>query len=118
MGNINYTDFELSIEKKGGQHYHAKVLRSLSGEPEIDFKLPFSRLELENFILKIGSARSGIRRINTPEMQAIREFGAKLFGAVFSGDVRACLISSENQAASEGIGLRVKLRLDSPDLIN
>jgi len=118
MGNIHYTDFELSIEKKGGQHYHAKVLRSLCGEPEIDFKLPFSNLELENFILKIGSAHRGIRRINTPEMQAVREFGAKLFESIFTGDVRACLISSENAATSEGMGLRVKLRLDAPDLIN
>jgi len=118
MGTIKYTDFELSIEKTTGQRYHAKVLHSLCGEPDSDFKLPFSSMELENFILKIGSARRGVRSINSPEMQTVREFGAKLFDAIFSGDIRTCLISSQNEAASEGMGLRLKLRLDSPELIN
>lgn len=118
MGSINYKDFELCIEKRGGQRYHAKVLHSPCGEPDIEFKLPFSRLELENFILRIGSARRGVRRINSPEMQIVRDFGSKLFESIFSGDVRACLTSSQNQATSEGIGLRLKLRLEAPDLIN
>ncbi len=118
MGSIIYKDFELSIEKRAGQRYHAKVLRSLCGEPDIDFKLPFSKLELENFILKIGGARGGIRRISSPEMEIVREFGAKLFETIFAGDIRTCLISSENEAKSGGNGLRVKLRLESPELIN
>ena len=98
MGNIEYKDFEISIEKRGRKRYHAKVLRSLCGEPNIEFKLPFSNEGLENFILKIGSPRKGIRRINTPEMQTIRDFGTKLFDSIFADDVRACLLSSENQA--------------------
>ena len=118
MGSIQYKDFELSIEKRGGQRYHAKVLRSLCGEPDIDFKLPFSKLELENFILRIGSARRSMRRINSPEMQTVRDFGGRLFESIFTGDMRSCLISSQNQAAMEGVGLRLKLRLEAPDLVN
>jgi hypothetical protein len=117
MDNIEYLDFELRIEKRG-QRYLATVVHSPSGEASSLFKLPFSNLEIENFILRMESTHRGMRRISTPEMQTVRQFGNKLFEAVFCDEVRSCFMSSQNEAKNQGLGLRLKLRLDSPELIN
>jgi tetratricopeptide (TPR) repeat protein len=117
MGNPNYLDFELRIEKRG-QRYQATVMHSPCGEASISFKLPFSKLELENFVLRVGSTRRGVRRISSPEMQVVRQFGTRLFESVFTESVRSCLISSQNEAKNRRAGLRIKLRLEAPELIN
>ncbi len=117
MESIHYLDFELRIVKQG-QRYLASVVRSPCGEPSAIFKLPFSKLEIENFILRLESARRGMRRISTPEMETVRQFGSRLYEAVFSDEIRACFVSSRNEAKSQGAGLRLKIRLESPELIN
>jgi tetratricopeptide (TPR) repeat protein len=117
METVEYLDFELRIEKRG-QRYLATVVHSPCGEASVIFKLPFSNLEIENFVLRMESTRRGMRRINTPEMETVRQFGNKLFEAVFNDEVRSCFISSQNEARARGSGLRLKLRLDSPELIN
>jgi outer membrane protein assembly factor BamD (BamD/ComL family) len=117
MEKQDYLDFELRIEKKG-QRYQASVVHSPCGEASYTFRRPFSDLELENFVLRLGGARRGTRRITTPEMQAARQFGSRLFEAVFCDDIRSCFISSQNEAKHQGLGLRLKLRLETPELIN
>jgi outer membrane protein assembly factor BamD (BamD/ComL family) len=117
MTTLQYLDFELMIEREG-QQYQATVVRSPVGEARHVFSLPFSDLEVENFVLRLGATRRGMRRISSPEMQHARQFGSRLFDAVFRGDVRAGFVSSQHEAARRGLGLRLKLRLDAPDLIN
>lgn len=112
-----YLDFELRLEKKG-QRYQATVVRSPGGEASCLFKLPFSKLELENFVLRMEGVRRGMRRIRSPEMEMVRQFGDKLFEAVFNDDVLNCYVSGQNEAKNRGAGLRMKLRLESPELIN
>jgi hypothetical protein len=46
----------------------------------------------------------------------IRDFGRKLFDFVFPTELRAQLIASRQQAAHEGEPLRVRLRVDPPEL--
>ena len=89
-----------------------------AGEALGRFKLPFSDLELENFILKIGSTRRGRRRIDSPEMELAKTFGTKLFGALFEGDVRELFRSSFAESRADGRGLRVTLSLTgAPELL-
>jgi formylglycine-generating enzyme required for sulfatase activity len=120
MPNPSYINFDLSIDRSGDR-YRARVLQSCAGEGSIEFDLPFSPTELENFILKIGHARRGSRRggrgSDSVEMATAKEFGARLFGAVFQGDVYACLWTSLNDAHAQQQGVRVLLRL-SPELAN
>ncbi|MFQ5813926.1 MAG: CHAT domain-containing protein [Anaerolineae bacterium] len=116
MERLEYLDFEIRLEKRE-QRYVVSVIRSPAGEAEGEFVLPFPDLELENLLLKIGRTRRGVRRIGSPEEQAARAFGGKLFEAVFKGDVRGCFRSSLDKAALEAKGLRIKLRLlDTPEL--
>jgi formylglycine-generating enzyme required for sulfatase activity len=118
MSNRSYLNFDISIER-AGEFYRARVLQSCAGEGSIEFELPFSEYELENFILKMGHARRSTRRkirgSDSPEMAAAKQFGGKLFGAVFQGDVYACLRASLDEARSQDQGVRVLLRL-APDL--
>jgi outer membrane protein assembly factor BamD (BamD/ComL family) len=117
MEEPKYLDFELRIEKKG-QRYEAAVLHSPCGEASYTFRRPFSDLEVENFVLRMGGARRVARRISSPEMQTARQFGSKLFEAVFCEDIRTCFISSQNEAKHHNLGLRLKLRVEAPELIN
>ena len=65
---MNYLDFDLSIEAIDATtgRYRARVT-SPEGEASAEFVLPFSPLELENYILKMGRPRQGRRGLNSPD---------------------------------------------------
>jgi hypothetical protein len=114
----DYLDFDLHIERTD-QGYRARVLNSPSGQASDDFDVPFSDLEVENFWLRVGRTRTGVRRLSSPEMATAEQFGARLFRSVFSGDVYGCLHSSLAEADQQEAGLRIRLRLsDTPELVD
>ena len=51
-------------------------------------------------------------------MTAAKAFGAALFTAVFSGDVKACFRSSFDEARRQNAGLRIRLRLADPSVVD
>ena len=57
-----YSDFDLLIEGSAGEGYSARVVDSPAGEATGAFDLPFSELEVENFLLRVGRPRQGTRR--------------------------------------------------------
>jgi len=115
-GPISYLDFYLQLSRTE-RGYRAQVLSSPAGEASSDFLAPFSELELENFVLRIGRPRRGTRRIGSPEMEALKILGKGLYDAVLSGDVRACWSTSVREAESQNSGLRLRLRIaDAPEL--
>lgn len=107
----NYLDFDLLLQRDGAR-YRARVLRAPSGEAQGTFEVPFNDLELENFLLKIGQPRRGIRRADTPQTQLTREFGSKLFRALFDGDLLGSFRSSLEEAGRQGRGLRLRLHMN------
>ena len=112
---ITYLDFDLSIQREQGG-YRARA-DSPAGQAAVAFTLPFSDLELENFLLRVGRTRRGTRRIDSPEVTAAKAFGERLFSSVFAGEVRGCLRSSIEEARRRGGGVRIRLRLaDAPEL--
>jgi hypothetical protein len=113
-----YKDFDLLIEPGPRGRYRARVLQSPAGESApVQFTLPFSSLELENFVLKVGQPRRGTRGRGRPESAPLKDFGGKLYGAVFTGEVRDRLLSSLSQTRTQGAGMRLRLRLnDVPEL--
>ncbi|HEX4964496.1 MAG TPA: CHAT domain-containing protein [Thermoanaerobaculia bacterium] len=109
-------DFDLSIQRDK-EGYRARVLMAPCGEASGDFTLPFSELEIENLLLRIGRRRSTVRRIDSPEVRVAKLFGEKLFRAAFPESVRDCLRGSLDAASSQGAGLRLRLRLNEvPEL--
>lgn len=118
MATKTYLDFDLRIEKTATS-YQSQVLDSPAGQAVHEFALPFSDLELENFILRLAQPRQGFRRIDSPGMETAKAFGGRLFNSVFGGDVRVCLHSSLQEATQRKLGLRIRLRLsDTPELVN
>lgn len=118
MERLKYLDFDLLIERVDDR-YRARVLQSPAGQASAEFALPFSDVEIENLMLRVGRNRRGVRRIESPEMEAAKQFGGKLFDTVFAGEVRGALRSSVDTANREGAGLRVRLRLaDAPELVD
>ena len=57
-----------------------------------------------------------MRRLDSPEMKIAKTFGAKLFDSVFGSEIRACFRSSSEEAGRRDVGLRLRLRLDTPEL--
>ena len=115
-GQFSYQDFDLLIEPGPAGSYRARVLRSPAGEcAPVQFTLPFSELELENFVLKVGRGRR-TRGPGRPENAPLKDFGGKLYGAVFQDELRDVLQSSLTLTRAQA-GLRLRLRLaDTPEL--
>ncbi|HET9496686.1 MAG TPA: tetratricopeptide repeat protein [Chloroflexia bacterium] len=123
MTGFSYLNFDMQIQRapEGGYRVHVEAP---SGESiRAPFTMPFSDVELENFMLKAGPTRRGVRRADTAEMDTAKRFGEKLYAALFSADVRSALQSSLDQARRNGesgrgrVGVRVRLRLSEvPEL--
>ncbi|MBI4671260.1 MAG: SUMF1/EgtB/PvdO family nonheme iron enzyme [Chloroflexi bacterium] len=114
---MEYLDFHLTLGPRTSRNRYAVSARSeTAGEASGTFIPPLSEEQLENFVLKIGLTRRGVRRIGSSEWRAAQEFGRKLFQAVFSDQVRDTLVASHNDAVRQGKGLRLKLALQAPEL--
>ena len=111
---MDYRDLDLVIKKKNSG-FHASFLGSRVDETEITF--PFSKLELENFILRMGHSRRNVRRIESPQMAAAQDFGARLFQALFTGPLKTEYETALNESELNETGLRLRLHLsDVPEL--
>ena len=116
--SIKYNPIELLLEKLA-TGYRVRVHSSSEGEASSEFIFPFSSLELENFVLRMGGTRRGVRRLESPHMQAAKAFGIRLYETIFSGQVRDLFQSALRAAEQEGRGLRLLMGLsDVPELVN
>src|SRR5215469_12389492 len=115
---FTYEDFDLLIEPGSRGKYRARVLRSPAGEStSVQFAVPFSPMELENFFLRIGRPRRGTRGPGRPESAPLKDFGGKLYAAVFQDELRDVLQRSLSQTRARRLGMRLRLRLaDTPEL--
>ncbi len=114
MEQRTFFDFDIIIERSG-KKYRARVIGSPAGQASGEFSKPFSELELENFVLRLGQPRQGTRRIDSSMMGTVKQFGEKLFRTVFSDDVYACYLRSMDIATKDAKGLRLRLRIDVPE---
>ncbi len=111
-----YLDFDLRFTKSENG-YRAETLQSPGGSGQHGFRLPFQEHELENYLLKIGQRRTGMRKADSPENRAAREFGGKLFETVFQKDLQTAFRKSFDAARAGGHGLRIRLHLgETPEL--
>jgi WD40 repeat protein len=114
----SYENFDVLLERTGEGVYRARVVHAPAGQgARVAFTQPFAPLELENFLLRIGRPRRPVRRVDAPETKAIKDFGDRLYSALFRDDLRVSLERSLSEAAAKSAGLRLRLRLsDTPEL--
>ncbi len=113
-----YLNFDLQLERDG-HGYRARVLASPGGQTAgVPFVHPFSELEVENFVLRVGNRKRGVRGGAAMTMASTAAaFGARLFEATFTGDVAGCLHRSLAVTDNDRSGLRIRLHLvDCPEL--
>ncbi|HUL72448.1 MAG TPA: CHAT domain-containing protein [Vicinamibacterales bacterium] len=107
-----YKEFDLEISRGPDDMYKVDVIRSPAGEAHETFKGLFEKFELENYLLKLGPVRRGVRRGPSKDTSVAEAFGTKLFTQVFCGKVgdrfSACLDQIDTRTIP---GLRVSLRL-------
>lgn len=116
MPATDYLDFELEITRTA-DGYRARVQHSPAGEPEAPFAMPFSDLEVENMLLRMAQFRRGLRRVDAPDVQLSKEFGGRLFHALFTESIYHAFQVSRERAAQQGVGVRLRLRLaGAPEL--
>ena len=107
-----FLQFDLSIDRtKSG--FRSRVLSSPAGEAGADFQSPFTDVERENWLLKIGNRRpSGQRGSNRDELELARAFGKLLYDTVFRDEVKDCFRRSVDFAEAQRKILRIRLRLN------
>jgi hypothetical protein len=117
---MEYLDFELEISPGRGREYPVAVVRSPAGEARGTMHFPYDELMLQNRLkdLQIALLRSGgpLRKVLSREEQAVQDFGRDLFDAIFSGEIRSRYDVSLQEAKRQGKGLRLKLRIQPPEL--
>jgi len=117
---MNYLDFEIEIGPGSGLDYPIAVLRSPAGETRETMRFPFGELELDNRLkdLQIALLRSGggRRLALSQEQQSVQDFGRALFDALLTGEARGRYDVSLRDAALQGRGLRLKLRINAPEM--
>jgi hypothetical protein len=117
---IESLDFELEIGQDHGLKYPVTVLESPAGRASGILHFPFRAQLLERHLeeLRIALRHSAGSRREEPSQQerVARDFGRRLFDALFADEVGILYDSSRHQAAAEGKILRLKLRIEPPEL--
>ncbi len=124
MAKLEYLDFELRIGDKKGQSYPVAVIRSPAGEVTSRLTLPFSGPELEKLLADFEgmmqrSRETRMRRIGEPALDTpLKQFGDALCQALFAGPIGSRYEASLQMARQTGKGLRLKVRIEAPELAN
>jgi len=116
MPNPTYLNFDLSIEV-GRIGYRSRVIRSEMGEASVEFSLPFATAELRAvpWLAQRLSRHLHLKEASEPAQAALdpQQLGERLYNAVFAGNVGISLLRNLDEARRQGVGLRIRLRLDN-----
>ncbi|MBN2147973.1 MAG: SUMF1/EgtB/PvdO family nonheme iron enzyme [Anaerolineales bacterium] len=114
-----YLDFSIEITKGDGERYPVAV-HSIGGDADESIAFPFEDVnELSRYLdkLQIALLRSArTHRQLSDEEVTVREFGGKLFRALFTQQIRSCYDRSLALAQSQGKGLRIRLDIEADEL--
>ncbi len=117
---MQYVDFDLEIGPRvdaQGQDYPVAVVRSPAGEARAVMRFPFDEAALSAYHETIQTALGGTGQERRQAGQTVQDFGQRLFEALFAGDIRSCYDVSQREAGrKDDQGLRVKLRIQAPEL--
>jgi len=115
---VEYEALRIRLQPAGEGTYQVIASGPL-GDVTGSFELPFHGPELENFILRIGRPRRGVRKLGSPEMTAAQTLGTELFNALFRENLRDLYHTASADADASGKGLRITLLLgQAPELMN
>ncbi len=115
MSTLDYLAFDLEIGPGDGQVYPVAVLSSPAGEARAEMELPFTPQDLDGWLAELeGALFDEDGDVDGPALA--KEFGGLLFDALFTDEIRSRYDMSRQLARRDGMGLRIKLRINAPDL--
>jgi CHAT domain/NACHT domain len=129
---MEFLDFVLKISPGAGGSYAVAVVTAPAGETTAPMRLAFDNQEIKRCLQAVTDARgAGVRtrkgieprrdlsatqQTNASPRDTVRAFGTNLFEALLPSEVRSCYRNSLNLARGQGKGLRIRLRIDAPEL--
>lgn len=102
-----YADFELLVGRRYRGSYPVQVIESPAGEGQATFRPPLAGDELQEVLERLERRET--------DQDFLADVGTRLFAALFSGDVRVRYAESAGLTGAAA-GLRIRLRLDPPEL--
>ncbi|MGN6171312.1 MAG: CHAT domain-containing protein, partial [Solirubrobacteraceae bacterium] len=117
-GIPSYDELKLRIGPGEGGAYQVVAFGPDGSTASQTFSLPFDETQLDNFVLRIGRPRRGVRAYRSSQMEDAKHFGSQLFDALISGAVHDVYLGARRVAEQNDKGLRVTLYLtDVPALM-
>jgi len=107
----DYREFELRIEPGPTPTSYVVTTPGPDGDVSLTFEEPFPEKDLKIFILTLGKAKTGVRRIESSETALARDFGTRLFETIMAGAIGDAYKAAMKKAAEHGQGLRITLSM-------
>ncbi|HYV00784.1 MAG TPA: CHAT domain-containing protein [Actinomycetota bacterium] len=122
MGDISYQDFDLLIER-AGDGYRVRV--QVEGrESRRDFALPEGLPVMGKLVEQLAGRRARGEAGDAPSgdglpggPQPLATLGTSLYRTIFDDEVRDVLKGALSRFVGPSAGLRIRLRLDAPELV-
>jgi hypothetical protein len=117
-GIPDYDELKLRIEPGAEGAYRVLASGPEGATASGSFVAPFTRTELDIFVLRVGLPRRAVRSFGSSQMEDAKRFGSRLFDALVQQDVRDAYLASRRAADAHDRGLRVTLQLTNvPELM-
>lgn len=114
-----YDELRIRFHPAEGNCYRAVATAADGSTASATFEVPFTKLELDNFVLRVGRQRLPSRNYRSTQMGEARQFGERLFDALMVEEVRDIFRSARGVAESSRKGLRLTLCLSgAPELMD
>ncbi len=118
-GIPSYDELKLRIGQGAGGTYQVVAFGPDGSTASGSFELPFDETQLDNFVLRVGRPRRGVRAYRSSQMEDAKLFGSQLFDALLAGAVHDVYLRARQATDQKpDRGLRVTLYLtDVPELM-
>jgi hypothetical protein len=129
---MEYMDFELCLRKENEQGYTVTVEHSPIDRPRVTTQVPLDDLTFRNQLGHIERVRGEVARLCRSsdmkrnmkliqslcfeEVAFIKSIGKTLFNVLLPSEVLTCYRRSMDAARSQGKRLRLRLRIEAPEL--
>lgn len=115
----SYDELRIRFHPAGDNCYRTVATAADDSTASAAFEVPFTELELDNFVLRVGRQRLPLRNYRSTPMKEARQFGERLFDALMVEEVRDVFRSARGVAENSRKGLRLTLCLsDAPALMD
>jgi hypothetical protein len=115
----SYDELRIRFHPAGDDCYRTVATAADDSIASATFEVPFTELELDNFVLRVGRQRLPLRNYRSTQMEEARQLGGRLFNALMVEEVRDLFRSARGVAENSRRGLRLTLCLsDTPELMD